>query len=653
MLHRVQPKKRLIIISCLLILLGVSCVFIFKLKKRSRPLSAPPLASSFKKKHFESGALLLSVFNDLEQATGKNISPEKSFSGMKSCKFSLSNEYGFAVSKNIAEIPSFKTLRFVQLDIQCWARNDLAGAQYILAVEDNTGKRIAEMSKPLLCTRTYEWNALRFRYEIDPKLLEPGNTIKLFAWNKGLREFYVDDISVSFFGEADNAATAQQFQPNCFYDFETPDSALLSQQHYIKQGIAHSGNSSFDLSNSEEYGPMITKQFGDVSAELVKRVNMSVWVYPLTDNASVELAVSLFGPENKSYFWQGKVVEHEFLPKEKWTKINASTALPADGSTLDDAIQAIVRNKGKTKVYFDDLEVVYDDLGEPKGNSSTVDPTAVYEKRFSAERNKPPFPTVFLQKQQINNGDGTFITPQKTTFGTADFTPADNFLTGDFVADKDGLDEIICLKPFSRGLFSYSPETHTFQLLWENANKADSIWNSGNDFYSGDFNNDKKTDVLVVDKKTKDWNIIHFDGKKWIVTAKGNDPKPEWIAKKENISSNLFQSSDVILHGNFIAEKPSVLRFNTGWRFELQWLAAESDSYTILGNIDFKGYAADHNPKYYEFVKILSGNFISRQKASLLVIMRNCADGNFNGTACKQYEELGYLPNSTQVYQFE
>src|SRR6218665_898994 len=123
MLHRARHKKRLIIISCLLILLGLSCIFVFKLKKRSRPLSAPPLASTFRKKHFDGGALLLSIFNDLENMKEKNISPEKSFSGIRSCKFSLSNEYGFAVSKKISEIPSFNTLRFVQLDIQYYPRN--------------------------------------------------------------------------------------------------------------------------------------------------------------------------------------------------------------------------------------------------------------------------------------------------------------------------------------------------------------------------------------------------------------------------------------------------------------------------------------------------------------------------------------------------
>jgi len=654
MLHRIQPKKRLIIVSAVLLLIGLCCFLFFKIKKRHRPLSAPPLAATFRKKHFETGVLLLSEFNDLENVKGRTISAEKSSSGIKSCKFSLSAEYGYAYIKKLADLPSFKTLRSVQLDIKCWARNDLAGAQYLLAVEDKTGKNIAELSKPVVCYKTYEWNSLRFTYRIDPKLLDAENTIKLYAWNKGLREFYVDDISVSFFGEKDkNAAGGHAYKSNTFYDFESPDSALSTQSHYIKQGIAHSGKSSFDLGNGDEYGPIVNRQFGDVCAELVKKVNMSVWVYPLTDNATVELAVSLFGPQDKSYFWQGKTVGPAFLPKEKWTKINASTMLPAEGSTPDDVIQAIVRNKGKTKMLIDDMEVVYDDMAEPAGNPSSIDPTALYEKKYTAGRNKPPFQTLFLQKQEINNNNGTFITDQKSPYGTSDLSPGNNFLVGDFVPDKNGLDEIICLKKNSQGMVSWSPETHRFITLWENANSADSIWNAGNDFYSGDFNSDKKADVLVVNKKTKDWGIINFNGESWKTMGKGTGPKPEWINKKEPPASDIIQPADVVLQGNFADEKTSVLRFSTSWRFELQWLMPEADSYTILGNVDFKGYPDDHNPKYYEFVKIIAGNFTDNKKASLIVIMRNCADADFNGKACRKYENLDYLPNSTQLYQFE
>ncbi|MBA3704654.1 MAG: hypothetical protein H0W84_01750, partial [Bacteroidetes bacterium] len=58
----------------------------------------------------------------------------------------------------------------------------------------------------------------------------------------------------------------------------------------------------------------------------------------------------------------------------------------------------------------------------------------------------------------------------------------------------------------------------------------------------------------------------------------------------------------------------------------------------------------DYNPKYYEFVKIIPGNFISSTFSSLLILMQNCGDTDFNGIHCDKIENVPYLPNSTQLY---
>jgi hypothetical protein len=89
---------------------------------------------------------------------------------------------------------------------------------------------------------------------------------------------------------------------------------------------------------------------------------------------------------------------------------------------------------------------------------------------------------------------------------------------------------------------------------------------------------------------------------------------------------------------------------NTDWRLDLKLMQPDKDGYTIIGNIDFKGYPDDHNPKYYEFVKIVAGKFTDPKQSSLLVMMRNCADDHFNGIHCKEYENIAALPNSTQLY---
>ena len=112
-----------------------------------------------------------------------------------------------------------------------------------------------------------------------------------------------------------------------------------------------------------------------------------------------------------------------------------------------------------------------------------------------------------------------------------------------------------------------------------------------------------------------------------------------------------FKNSDEVLVGNFDNDtEQEFLKLNTDWRFDLKQIDMDANGFNISYVIDFKGYAKDHNPKYYEFVKIVSGNFSSKDQTSLLVMMRNCADADFNGKACKQFENLPYLPNSTQLY---
>ena len=88
-------------------------------------------------------------------------------------------------------------------------------------------------------------------------------------------------------------------------------------------------------------------------------------------------------------------------------------------------------------------------------------------------------------------------------------------------------------------------------------------------------------------------------------------------------------------------------------RFDLKLIGKDDEGFLVLGNIDFKGYTADHNPKYYESVKIVSGNFLSPTKSSLLIISCNCADTNYEGKACKEFENIKELPNTIAIYQFE
>ena len=93
------------------------------------------------------------------------------------------------------------------------------------------------------------------------------------------------------------------------------------------------------------------------------------------------------------------------------------------------------------------------------------------------------------------------------------------------------------------------------------------------------------------------------------------------------------------------------MRYNRDWRYDLKEIAFSDSAYHILNNIDFTGYSADHNPKYYEVLKLIPGRFTGNQ-VSFIVIGRNCKNKDYNGKECSEYEDLPELPDFISVYSF-
>lgn len=629
-----SQKKRLVVYS-LFIFSGFLGAYFF-LRKKNNPSTSSTENTIFKKDSLIS-ATLLSEYFDLENNYEAFISTEKKHSGKQSCKLSPSIEYGVSIVKNISEIPSFNNLKNISITYNCLNGSENPDALYVLSIDDNKGKNVFWAGEPILYNVDKDWKEATVSFLVAPEFLNPNYKITIYPWNRNKKEFYIDDIHVDYIGTAvyKNEESSKSETSNLIFDFETD--AGMQNADNVKETTAHSGKKACDLSGGKEYGPSINKKIGEISSVPLKKISLSVWVYPLTDNPNTVLVASVVNSKNETVFWEGKSTEGLHFQKNKWTKINASCILPIEKLSSQDILGVSVWNKGKTDVIVDDLEIVYGDSPERRGSPSTVDATAIYEKRFVGEKNKPPFKTIYFEKQELKKGDDNF-------------SPNDDFFVGDFFIDKNSLEEVLCVKNSGAELYSYSPENKQFKKLWGTELHADSIWGANNDFYSGDFNSDGKLDILFVNKDNNDWGIINFNGKEWITISQGKNPKREWLAKNEIPKVGILSKTDKIYPGNYFGNKQTFLKLNTDWRFDLKLLEKDASGYTILGNVDFKGYPKDYNPKYYEFIKIVSGKFLSKDKTSLLVVMCNCADADFKGTHCNTVDNLTFLPNSTQVY---
>jgi hypothetical protein len=594
---------------------------------------------------------LLNEFFDFENSDDEFVSTEVFSSGKKSCQLSPAIEYGISITKIMKDIPSFQNLKNITVSFNSLLKKDDPDALYVLSIDDGSGKNIHWDGLPIVFKSKNEWSTSSVNFEIAPEFLNETNKISVYPWNRNKKDFFIDDVTFDYKGIAVFKNTEQSVateKSNLYFDFETD--TPVSGSENIKVTNAHSGARACDLSGGKEYGPSVNKKLSELGNPFPKKISMSAWIYPLSDNPNTVLTASVVNSKNETVYWEGKSTENKSFPKNKWTKINASYFLPVEKLSEEDILGVGVWNKGKTDVIIDDLEIVYGESPDRRGSASTIDAKAIYEKRFIGEKNKPPFQTIFFDKQEINNGDNFSITPKHKPNGTENFSPNDVFLVGDFFPDKYNLEEIICFKEKSRGMFSFSPESKQFNKLWENTVAADPLWNPNSNAYSGDFNTDGKTDVLLVETKTNTWKILNFTGKEWILVSEGKDPKKEWISNKKTVVAGVINPGDTLFPGNYTEQKQTYLKLNTDWRFDLKLLEKEDSGYLIIGNVDFKGYPKDYNPKYFEFVKLITGKFLSKEKTSVLVVMCNCADADFSGKKCDQIENLPFLPNSVQVY---
>jgi hypothetical protein len=116
-------------------------------------------------------------------------------------------------------------------------------------------------------------------------------------------------------------------------------------------------------------------------------------------------------------------------------------------------------------------------------------------------------------------------------------------------------------------------------------------------------------------------------------------------------SSGVFDWHEKLISIPFTNKHDNIFSFNHQWRFEIKIIAMDNDGFFVSSVPEFKGYESDQNPKYYEVQKLIPGNFTGKGQ-SLLCILYNCSDKNFNGNSCSKFENVPDLPNKIQLYNF-
>ncbi len=657
-------------------------VFLLLSCNNSSPIDPTTVHNTVLQKDSVIFANLYSEIIDMENITDDRISNENFFSGKKSNVFSENVEYGISFIKLFKDLPSYTAIQKITVDIKSYSTKKINDAILVLSI-DNTkdSKNILWIGQPLLFDPLKQWNNNSFSYDIKPEYLNPDFKISIYAWNKTKEEFFVDDLIINVFGTTTIKKNAAVSNSNFFYDFETTEE--INGSDNIKPTTAHSGKYAVDLTGGKEYGPGIGKTIGEISTEPFKKVAASIWVYPTSENPDLLLtASSIDDKNNQTIFWEGKSTKNSPFPLNTWTKLNASFNVPSEKLSTQNMILVNVWNKGKTNVIVDDLEIVYGSPNERKGIASAVDPNTIYENRYTPAKNKPPFETVYLNKQSVNIAI------------LNEYSSADEFVSGNFIKNSAALDQLLCIKKNKAKLFSYNATKKSVDVVWESDNANELILKSDCLKFSGDFNSDGKCDVLLINSISGEWNLLNFIDNKWnvIISGKNTIPKKwldpafivnsigaftnkknalvasttkgfsalelindQFIEKEFSVNyQSVFSPNDFIYEGNYTGSTTNeFIKLNTDARFDLKLITSAAAEYIINATLDFKGYEKDYNPKYYEFTKLVSGNFINEKQSSFITFSCNCLDADFNGKKCNIIENLSFLPNTVSLYSIE
>ncbi len=246
---------------------------------------------------------------------------------------------------------------------------------------------------------------------------------------------------------------------------------------------------------------------------------------------------------------------------------------------------------------------------------------------------------------------------QNVKFDNQDFHPNRRLLAEDF--DGDGISEILeynetgAWKMFrfqlkgKTGDWNLIAESHELQAGWNGP--SDAVTLTAGHFIPGRI----LAGILAIsrDEKTRKCTYtLSYYNTPAKTFASFFSPKTRLFGK--TIGIDTLKPDDHFFCGNFgINAAPMLLRYNRDWRFDLKEIRFSDSTYHILNNLDFEGYTADHNPKYYEVLKLIPGRFTGNQ-ASFIVIGRNCRNKDFNGMDCEEYESLAELPDFISVYSF-
>jgi hypothetical protein len=262
-------------------------------------------------------------------------------------------------------------------------------------------------------------------------------TLRYFPLNKILR------IGSTPETEYINQEQIHSQGPNAlFFDFEVDKPSGNSNNLY--KGIAHSGKFSSKAFGKNTYSIAVDRKAGEIGMDNLDAVGMSSWVYifPTSNEITGAFVFTINNDLGVNICWKGIPVSGKNVPLGKWFKISGLFDLTDLKLKENFKIQIYFWNNSSTDILVDDFYIVFGGQKQRRGDSSYVDMTkgTAFQPRF----NFPPFPFKWLEKQEINNQNSTFLI-KSVDLNEGEISPLDKVCKGNFTS-TDGKEDILVVK---------------------------------------------------------------------------------------------------------------------------------------------------------------------------------------------------------------
>ncbi len=603
-----KKQKRIVLFFTLVIVIiggiGLAVKFLplnILLKRPSNPESE--FANKEKIRNIAPNALSFDFEVDPKSGGQKGLYKGIAHSGIFSAKAFGKNSFTIAAERNAGEI-GLENLKAVALSAWVYVlpgKNEVESSLVFTA--SNNGINLIWQGVSLRGSDVPrgKWFKISGLFNLSEITFKSDTKLQVYFWNNSSNDILVDDFYVVFGSPGErrgDSALVDMTKGTCFIPkFNVPPYPF----HYFMKDEINNENSLY----------------------LMKHGNLKEGeILPADQLITGHFASPLHGTEDILVIKKDWKAELFVFGKDKCAFQKIITVFPAD-------VVAGMKTKTILKGIF--TEKNYDQLLLIGGNSALL---CTLEK---------------CKEANTSSGkviEGTNLQWKSTRLSVPGITEIKGtiFSAADFNGDKF-TELLVVLPDGSWKIYAFSVDMQHPSIIESGKSGTVAEWNTGKmemKITAGKFIRKYQQDLLLtvfreIGKPGFSYLIYRFDQRSRSFVSCFPE-KQSRLGK--TIGRDTLKPNDEFFVGNFDnSGVQKVFRYNRNWRYDLKEILFNDTTFQVLANIDFTGFEKDHNPKYFESLKICSGTFLRTGFSSLLLIQKNPKNKDFRS-----------LPEAIQIY---